>query len=305
MIAITRFLILIAMTAFSSLFTGSFVYSIRALMAGGRFKLDTPLFLESVYWCGGILIVLMLFGSTIGADFLTRLFLSVRKKSIREESRIYPILERVQSLYQNKYGSRINVRVCMMDVPHINGMALGRSTIAVSTGLLKTGNDDEVSAVMAHEIGHLHHHDGGYNVALAIASIPTLFLCAAVKAFFFSSDDNDVPFFGIGLFIVFSFFFAYFSFFWLLSLPILLIVRMLDSTTIWPSEYRADRFVTSLGLAPAMIELFERIEDEDIRNKTGFLSQYLYSHPPTALRIDRLERALIKQQNMVEETSPS
>ncbi len=303
MIAITRFLTLIAMTVFSSLFTGSLVYSIRALMAGGRFKLDTPLFLESVYWCGGILIALMLLGGTIGADFLTRLFLSVRKKSIREESRIYPILERVQSLYQSKHGNRINVRVCMMDVPHINGMALGRSTIAVSTGLLKTGNDDEVSAVMAHEIGHLHYHDGGYNVALAIASIPTQFLCSAVKAIFFSGDDNDVPFFGISLFIIFSFFFAYFSFFWLFSLPFLFVVRMLDSTTIWPSEYRADRFVISLGLAPAMIELFERIEDEDVRNKAGFLSQYLYSHPPTALRIDRLERALIKQHSTDNEAS--
>ena len=50
-----------------------------------------------------------------------------------------------------------------------------------------------------------------------------------------------------------------------------------------------------LGYAPALIELFERIEDEDIRNSTGFLSKYLYSHPPTALRIDRLERAILEE----------
>lgn len=60
-------------------------------------------------------------------------------------------------------------------------------------------------------------------------------------------------------------------------------------------EYRADEFAMQLGYAPALIELFERVEDEDIRNSTRFLSKYLYSHPPTALRIDRLERAMLKQ----------
>ena len=60
-------------------------------------------------------------------------------------------------------------------------------------------------------------------------------------------------------------------------------------------EYRADEFAMQLGYAPALIELFERIEDEDIRNYTGFLSKYLYSHPPTAIRIDRLERAILEE----------
>ena len=61
----------------------------------------------------------------------------------------------------------------------------------------------------------------------------------------------------------------------------------------WGIEYRADKFAMKLGCAPDLIALFERIEDEDIRADTGFLKKYLYSHPPTALRIDRLERALL------------
>ncbi len=51
-------------------------------------------------------------------------------------------------------------------------------------------------------------------------------------------------------------------------------------------------FVMEMGFAPALIDLFERIEDEGIRNQKGFLRKYLYTHPPTALRIDKLERKL-------------
>ena len=59
-------------------------------------------------------------------------------------------------------------------------------------------------------------------------------------------------------------------------------------------RYKADQFAAEMGFAPALISLFERIEDEDVRGSEGFLVKYAYSHPPTALRIDRLERALAK-----------
>ena len=72
-------------------------------------------------------------------------------------------------------------------------------------------------------------------------------------------------------------------------------IKLIEHTTKWPQEYKADRFAAELGYGPALISLFERIEDEDVRGQYGFLSKYAYSHPPTALRIDRLERYLLAQ----------
>ena len=80
---------------------------------------------------------------------------------------------------------------------------------------------------------------------------------------------------------------------WLMGWPIIGIIALLQNCIEWPIEYKADQFAADMGFAPALISLFERIEDEDIRAAEGFLAKYAYFHPPTALRIDRLERGLI------------
>lgn len=138
-------------------------------------------------------------------------------------------------------------------------------------------------------------------LALLVAGLPTLALNYALCFFFLSTPKPNITpsggqgfgwVIGVAIFILFFMFFAYFIVFWILSFPVLWLMRGFEVSTQWRIEYRADEFALQLGYAPALIELFERIEDEDIRNSTGFLSKYLYSHPPTALRIDRLERKL-------------
>ena len=87
-----------------------------------------------------------------------------------------------------------------------------------------------------------------------------------------------------------------------LSLGGLLVIGLhflLEKILMWPVEYKADRFAADMGFAPALISLFERIEDEDVRGEEGFLAKYAYTHPPTALRIDRLERYMIAQGDQV------
>lgn len=58
----------------------------------------------------------------------------------------------------------------------------------------------------------------------------------------------------------------------------------------WHSEYRADRLAVQLGFASGMISFLERIEGQDMRDKEGFLGYLRYSHPPSAVRIDKVER---------------
>lgn len=297
MMTLARLFVLIFMVCFSSLFLTSFVYSIRILVTNGSASLDIPLFLETLYWCAPVVAGLTLLAGTVMGDVVAGLFFSLRRRNLREEQKTASLIEHIQNLYGEKYGRSINPRILMMDVPHINGMALGKRTIAVSTGLLKTGTDDEIAGVIAHEFGHLHHRDGFYNLAFVIASFPTLFLNGLAKILMgFTKEDwgqGEEFTTTIILFVLCGLFMPYYLAFWLLSFLALWLMRVVEFCTLWPIEYRADRFVKGIGLAPALIELFERIEDEDIRNQEGFLSKYLYSHPPTALRIDQLERALL------------
>lgn len=296
-----RAAMLVFLICFSCLFMASLVYSVRDTLQGGSLRLDVPIFLNSLLWCSSIMAAALLISTSPLGDRIVTLFFATRKQSLREEEQINPAIERIKDLYLQKQGVDLDINVCVMDQPHINGMALGRQTAAISTGMLKVGSDDEIVGILAHEAGHLHHKDSVFSLALLVAELPTLLLNYIFRfIFFFGPTPNLLPSSGqdfgwvARMFILVMFFilFVHFILFWVLSFPVLWLMRVFEISTQWNVEYRADKFALDIGYGPALIELFERIEDEDIRNSTGFLSKYLYSHPPTALRIDKLERNL-------------
>lgn len=310
-ISIARSASLVFMTAFASLFMASFVYSVRLIVYvfrhfatnWGPNPSDHITFWYSWLMCAPVILAVVLAARSPLSDRIAALFLSIRKKSLREEEKVNPAIERVKSLYREKFFKDMDIEVHVMDMPTINGFALGQRTAAVSTGLLKTANDDQIAAILAHEAGHLHYKDGFYNLALLAATVPTAFL-NGVLGFFFggdkekssskSGDSFTSTALTIPLILVTVAMLPFFGF-CLLSIPVLWLTRSVEFFTEWPIEYRADKFAVELGLGPALIEVLEHIEDEDVRNSTGFLSKYLYSHPPTALRIDRIERDLIAE----------
>jgi len=298
-----RAAMLVFLTSYSCFFMAAFFYSIRDALQGGSMSLDIPLFLNSLLWASAILVTALLISVSPLGDKIVSLFFATRRQSLREEQKINPAVERIKDLYRQKYGLDLDINVCVMDEPHINGMALARETAAISTGLLKVANDDEIAGVLAHEAGHLHHKDSVLALALLVAGLPTVLLNYLLSIFFrisFASGGATGGGSPIGLLIggalliLFLMLFAYYVVFWAVSFLVLWLMRAFEVSTQWKMEYRADEFAMQLGYAPALIELFERVEDEDVRNSTGFLSKYLYSHPPTALRIDRLERAILK-----------
>ena len=302
MINLSRFVMLVLVATFSVMFLASFIYSIREVFNGGGMHLNIPAFINAMFWGGGLMALGLIISFSPLGDKLAALFLSTRKTSLREEGKINPALAQVKKAYKDKFGTELHLKAYVTDEPHINGMAFGRETVAVSTGLLKVAKDEEIAAVLSHEAGHIHNRDGVFNLAMLVASLPTIYLNALLKVFIISdpeeksnsSDGSDAFWYGGIIFIfLFLFLFSYFVVFWALSFLVLWAMKAVNFFTEWPMEYRADKFALEMGFAPAMITLLESIEDADIRNSSGFLSKYLYTHPPTALRIDRLERALL------------
>jgi len=315
-ISIAKSICLGFMTAFTSLFLASFIYSVRLLVYAFRHFItdwtpkpaDHITFMYSWFWSAPIVLAIVLTTFSPIGDIIASLFFSIRIQSQRENEKIAPALERVKTLYREKFFKELDMDVYVMDMPIINGLALGQRTAALSTGLLKTANDEQIAAVLAHEAGHLHYRDGFYNLALLAATIPMIVLYGIWGIFF--GDDEDKPKsssssseisagFVIPVILIVCCMIPFIGY-CLLSIPVGWLMSSVEFFTEWPIEYRADKFAVELGLGPALIELLEHSEDEDIRNTTGFLSKYLYSHPPTALRIDRIERDLMAEgQQMV------
>ncbi len=302
MMKYSKIFMLVFMAFYSTILMTSLIYSIRDAFQGGHISLDMPVVFSSFLWSVVIMGIALVISISSYGDKIASLFLTMRKTSLREEEKINPALDMIKKQYRQKFGSDLNMKIYVMDEPHINGIALGKQTAAVSTGLLKVGTEDEIMGIIAHEAGHLHHKDGVFSLAFITASLPTVFLNNLLRRCFgiglpFKFMPTSMQDFGWawGFFIVIMFmmFFVYFLVFLVLSFPVLWLLRSFETMTQWPIEYKADQFANKLGHGEALIELFERIEDEDIRNETGFLRKYLYSHPPTALRIDRIEREML------------
>ncbi len=200
---------------------------------------------------GSIFVIpLVLLAASPISDRVASLFFPIRKQSMREEAQIKPVLEHLQKLYRQKYGQDIKVNVLVMDMPHINGIALGKETVAVSKGLLKVGSDEEITAVLAHEIGHLHNGDGVLNIALFAATSPTILIhrvlsgvmleCPKPKMKLGGKNDFD-GIIDMCIMLAYTFLIVFCGIFLFPSIVALWLMRSVDFATAWPIEYRAAR----------------------------------------------------------------
>jgi heat shock protein HtpX len=186
--------------------------------------------------------------------------------------------------------------VWVYDSPDPNAFATGpsknNSMVAVSTGLLQNLREDEVKAVLAHEMGHVYNGDMFATTVLAgLMNTFVYYIAMWVRRFFAERDQAAL---GFGL-----------------SLVLQIIVSILASIVIsWFSrqrEYGADAFAAKVYGKDSMISALRAIDrwvnrtqfeysTQDalatmkISGKTGGFMSLFSTHPPIEVRIAALER---------------
>jgi Zn-dependent protease with chaperone function len=99
--------------------------------------------------------------------------LAFMSDSIRCSEEQFPELLTIVDRARRRLGVREMPEVFLGESPHMNAMTTGvsKATIVVHSALLDQMNDDEVLAVIGHELGHLHaDHPLYHSVASAIVS---------------------------------------------------------------------------------------------------------------------------------------
>ena len=249
----------------------------------------------------GIVVVMGLF--SLGQFFFSdKLALySMGASEVSEEE--YPQLHgTVGRLSQQADLPKPTVAVADTRVP--NAFATGRSrksaTVCVTQGLLRTLDDDELEAVLAHELAHVKNRDV---MVMTIASfLSTLAFIVVRWGWLFGGGRNrnggGQVIVAIGIsFVV-----------WVVSF---LLIRALSRYR----EYAADRGAASItgkpgALASALLTIdgrMDRVPKEDLREqaemnaffilpiRSGFIGRIASTHPPTEKRVERLrdlERSL-------------
>lgn len=190
-------------------------------------------------------------------------------------------------------GARAPVpEVSVVDDTRPNAATVGSGvagTLFVTTGLLETLPDRELTAVLAHELAHFRHHDAALMTLLALPYVLTVGLLRGSADVGRQRQDGAV--FGL-----------------LLAVPgLLLTVATLPLAVAFSRvrEYAADRAAVAITGDPAALALAlrrierARAEQDDAEgrldrpNVVGTLGVVAdgglpFSHPTTASRVDRL-----------------
>ncbi len=111
---------------------------------------------------------------------VTALLLTFNEKLVVAGMGLKPVLSekdspRLWQAVERARGTRARPRVYLMHETGQNAFAFGlfRGAVAATSGLMKNLDDDELAAVMAHEVGHLRNRD----------ILVSMFLTGTVMAF--------------------------------------------------------------------------------------------------------------------------
>jgi heat shock protein HtpX len=106
------------------------------------------------------------------APYIIDAIYRVKEASRSEESNLYNTVERLSS----RSGIKMP-KVMIADIPIPNAFAYGSplagSRVAVTRGLLSKLEDEEVEAVIGHELGHLKHRDA--QIMMLASLLPAIF----------------------------------------------------------------------------------------------------------------------------------
>ncbi len=201
-----------------------------------------------------------------------------------------------QVIYGSVQEIAQRLHMWVYEAPDPNAFATGpsknNSMVAVSTGLLSNLQEQEVRAVLAHEMGHVYNGDMFATTVLAgLMNTFVYYIAMWVRRFFAERDQVAL---GFGLSIVLQ-----------------IIVSILASVLIcWFSrqrEYGADAFSAKVYGKDSMISALRAIDQWVTRsqveysgqdalatmkisgNSSGFM-HFFATHPPIEARIDALER---------------
>jgi len=223
-------------------------------------------------------------------EVLLRAIYGLRTASTREEKEyLLPVFEEVYEMAKEKFPKLSkNVKLYIEDTMIVNALAMGRNTIAVTRGAVKTLSQDELKGVIAHEFGHLVNGDTKALLLNVIGNGFFALTIIAVRIIILIFRWIVAQFDGSGIVSLVLWFMNV-----MLELYIFAIMiagQILLSATSREAEYYADYFAYEIGLGDELISAFYILQQISIPRNVTIMERLRASHPNMGKRIERLEQ---------------
>ncbi len=202
-----------------------------------------------------------------------------------EKERLLAIFENVKE--RGKAYSKMidyDLKLYIVDSITSNAFAIGKHTIAVTRGLMLAMDDEELEAIIAHEIGHIVNGDGQVSIFVSLASNVYFWTIMYIAKLLQVVEE---------LFGTNSFFGSLIGFIKnILECGVVYIktfITILVASTSRKEEFRADKVAFELGYGEALISALYKFYDMEISNQQTLLEKAKSTHPKVAFRIEALE----------------
>lgn len=242
----------------------------------------------AIFYAISISIALSSFG-----EWLLRAFENVRGLETAEEREyLEPIFEEVYANAKEE-NPKLNddIQLHIIDAMYVNAFAIGRKTIAVTTGAVETFTEEELKGVIAHEFGHITY---GHTKALLLSIIGNMlfsllvlivrfsvFICEFL-ATIFTRTSMSVAITSLLVFISKA----------TLNISIMLFMylgQVILSLNSRYNEYEADEFAFKIGFGEELISALYLLKKISGTQKASIRERMTSSHPHIASRISTLE----------------
>ena len=236
-----------------------------------------------------MIIVLILLSMTNIIEVIYRRIEDVRHvATVKEKEYLLPIYNEVYNKFKTQYSNlSYDIKLYIEDTMRIESFALGKKTIVLSRGIIETMSEEELRGVIAHEFAHIAlYHSQVQMIITAILGI-SIWICIMLEKFFFRllstmKTDNIIA-------VILKVFYMIFAF---VINTIMFIANMIIIPNYRNSEYKADRTALKLGFGVQIKEALYKIYDMEITDKKELLKRVYSSHPRTAYRIEKIEKAM-------------
>jgi heat shock protein HtpX len=230
--------------------------------------------------------------SPIG-EYILRFINKVRKlETNREKEYLIPLFEDVYNQTKEIYP-RLNrhIEIYIIDALHINSMAIGRKTIAVTKGAVEAFTDDELKGIIAHEMGHIVN---GHTKAILLTTVGNgiftaliliLKLLVGILNFLLDVISRKNKIINILVFIIKG----------VVSMVLaglLLLIQLMIAVNSRTNNYSADKFACELGFGDDLLSGLYTMQEICISDKTTLIDKLKDDKPHIAKRIGRLEKII-------------
>lgn len=199
---------------------------------------------------------------------LLSLFESVKKRAMKRSKIISP-----------------KMKLYIVDSMSINAFSIGRNTIAITRGLMNTMNDEELEAVIAHEMSHIINGDTQVSMLITIASNAYIWtvLLISKALFLIETMTGGTSFVSKLLSFVRN----------ILELAlkyVIMVFTVLVASTNRREEYKADKVAFELGYGEGLLSALYKFYHIEMSGKKKLIDKLQETHPITAYRIEAIEK---------------